>query len=474
MSIANKIFQNTLWQVIIRALNIFIGVLSLALITRILGQAGFGYYTTAFAFVQMFMILVDLGLYLTLLREISAAKERKDENRIVNNIFTIRIVSAVLVLILIPLVVQFFPYTKEVKIGVTIFMFCYFFQSIISTLTAVFSKNLAMPKVAITDLVNKTLYALALIYLFKTSGNLNQILFFNVITQGTAFILLLVFLKKYVSLQLAWDFVYWKQVFHRTWPLAITVVLNLVYFKADTLILSAYHSPEDVAIYGAPYRVLEVLSTFPHMFMSLILPIFTAAWVTQNKEKLKNSLQHSFDFFSIISVAMIFVTWLISSPLMTLLAGQEFVKSGPILNILIIATAAIFFGTLFTYLVVALNLQKQMVKYFLITAGIGILGYFTLIPRFSYWGAAYMTLLVEILIVVFAFVVVKKNVSLNLNFKVLIKSIIAAVIASFVASLLEDKNIILVTILAGLIYILVLFFTKAINQSLIKEIFNKK
>ena len=80
MSLANKIFKNTVWQVIIRIFNIVIGVLNLGLIARILGQTGFGFYTTIFAFLQMAMILVDFGLYLTLLREISTTKEKQEEN----------------------------------------------------------------------------------------------------------------------------------------------------------------------------------------------------------------------------------------------------------------------------------------------------------------------------------------------------------------------------------------------------------
>ena len=88
MSLTNKIFKNIAWQIIIRILNILIGVFNLGLIARILGQTGFGFYTTIFAFLQMAMILVDFGLYLTLLREISTTKEKQEENRITNNIFT--------------------------------------------------------------------------------------------------------------------------------------------------------------------------------------------------------------------------------------------------------------------------------------------------------------------------------------------------------------------------------------------------
>ena len=324
MSVANKIFTNTLWQVVIRVITVVIGVFNLALITRILGQTGFGFYTTVFAFVQMFMILADLGLFLTLLREISAVETRSEESRVVNNIFTIRFFSSLLILLLVPVVIKFFPYDQIVKDGVVFFVFVFFFQSLMSTLTAVFSKKLDMPKAASVDLVNRVLYLGSLVYLFKAGGSLNVVLLLHSIVFVISFIIFYFLLKKYVTLRFAWDFRYWKKVFFRTWPLAITVVLNLVYFKADTLILSAFHSPEDVGLYGAPYKVLEVLATFPHMFMSLILPLFTAAWISKNLSKLKMLWQHSFDFFSILTIGMIVGIWIVNRPLMILLAGKEF------------------------------------------------------------------------------------------------------------------------------------------------------
>lgn len=473
MSIANKIFTNTLWQVIIRGVNILIAVFNLALITRILGQTGFGFFTTIFAFVQMIMVFADLGLYLVLLREISSVKKSEDESRVINNIFTIRLLSSLLILVLAPLLVNIFPYDQAVKTGVILFSFSFFFQSLISTLTAIFAKKLEMPKVAIVDFCIKGVFLLSLIYLFKFHGNLNTVLIVHLGSYVIGFMLFYQFLKKYVLLRLAWDFNYWKKIFHYAWPLAITVVLNLMYFKADTLILALFKGPNDVALYGAPYRVLEVLVTFPHMFMSLILPLFTAAWVSKNLDNLKNIFQNTFDFFVILIIPMVLGTWLISKQLMVLLAGDEFVVSGAILNILILATAVIFFGVLLTYLVVALQAQKQMIKYFLMTTIIGAIGYFIFIPRFSYWGAAYMTLFVEFLIVVFSYLVVRKHLKLSVSCTVLGKSLLAGLVMFLIGWLIKEINIVLTIIVAGLVYISVLYLTKAVDKQLIKEMFNK-
>ncbi len=473
-AVANKIFSNTLWQTIIRLVNIFIGIFSLALITRILGTTGFGYYTTSIAFVHMVMIMADLGLYLVLLREISSAKNKGDERLIINNIFTIRFFTALVALLSVPFIINFFPYSSEVKAAVLFLVISFFFQGLISTLTAIFAKHLDMPKVALVDLFNKVLYFSILAYLFFTSeASLNIVLGASSLVVTLSFIVFYIFLRKYVKLGFAWDFSYWKKVFYIAWPLAVTVFLNLIYFKADTLILSGFEGPDIVGIYGAPYRVLEVMTTFPHMFMGLILPLFTAAWVTNNRQKLNNILQHSFDFFVIICVGMIVGTWLISTPLMVMLAGKEFEASGPILNILIIATASIFFGTLFTYLVVALKKQKQMIKYFLFTAIVGLTGYFIFIPIFSYWAAAFVTLLVEILISIFAYKVVKQHFSFTINFNILYKSLLAGVLAYGFSWPTKDINIFLTAAICIVVYFGTLYFSKAIDKQTLKELFNK-
>lgn len=474
MSVVNKIFTNTVWQVVIRGISILIGVVNLGLITRILGTTNFGFYTTIFAFVQMFMILADLGLYLTLLREVSSVDGKEKESKIVNNIFTIRFVSSFLLLALAPFVVQAFPYSAEVKTSLIYFLAAFFFQSLTSTLAAVFAKKLAMPKVALVDLINKLAYLGLLGYLFFAGGKLSTVLFANSLTQIFAFIFLYIFLHKYIKLRFAWDFVYWKQVMIQTWPLALTVVLNLVYFKADTLVLSVFASPEEVGIYGAPYRILEVLTTFPHMFMGLILPFFTAAWLKKDFAKLRQVYQNSFDFFVMLTIGMMIFIWLSSTAMMSILAGSEFAGSGPLLNILIIATTAIYFGTLFTYLVVAMSLQKKMIKYFLAAAIVGLLGYFVLIPQFGYWAAAWMTVLVELLIWLFAYLVVKKHVDLKTNMTVVWKSGESAFAALFIAWLFKDFHPLIMSFVALLAYVVLLYFFKAVDKKMIKQLFNKE
>ncbi|MFA5127066.1 MAG: flippase [Patescibacteria group bacterium] len=474
MSTANKIFTNTLWQIIIRFFDIVIGIVNIGLITRILGQTQFGFYTTVFVFLQTLMTISDLGLYMTLLNEISTTEDKKEEKKRVDNIFTIRLLASLLIFILAPFLIKIFPYDQAVKNGVIFLAGAFVWQSLISTLTAIFAKYLDMARATLVYVFSKIVYLLPLIYIYLHAGNLNQILFWNSASAFLGLILFLFFFWRHQPLSFAWDFSYWKKVFKISWPLSLGVILNLVYFRADTLILSAYHSAEKVGLYGAAYKVLEVLTTFPHMFMSLVLPIFTAVWVKRDLDRLQTIQQNTFDFFSIINVWVVLIVWLLSKPMMVLLTGQEFAGSGPILNILVLAVAAIFFGTMFTYLVVALGLQKTMVRYYLAAAIIGLLGYFIFIPRYYYWAAAIVTVLVETLICIWAFRLVQKKLTIRLQTSGFWRILAAGALTFVIFWFFRGAEVIISGILASLVYFVWLYLFKVIDREKIRNILNRQ
>ena len=72
-----------------RVFGTFLGVLTIAVLTRHLGETGYGELTTAMTFLQMFGVMVDFGLTLTLVQMISTAGA--NEEKIVGNVLALRI-----------------------------------------------------------------------------------------------------------------------------------------------------------------------------------------------------------------------------------------------------------------------------------------------------------------------------------------------------------------------------------------------
>src|SRR3989338_4410585 len=102
MTEVRKIAHNTIIQVFGKSLTVFFALIIFGLVARYLGQEGFGYFSTIYAFLAIFGILVDLGLQMTTTQMISDPKE--NEGQILSNALTLRLIASLIFLGLAPLV----------------------------------------------------------------------------------------------------------------------------------------------------------------------------------------------------------------------------------------------------------------------------------------------------------------------------------------------------------------------------------
>ncbi|MCX6785832.1 MAG: flippase [Candidatus Komeilibacteria bacterium] len=468
MTLTKQIASNTFWQILGKIVGTALGIATIGLLTRYLGSQGFGYYTTALAFMQFFGVLIDMGLYLILLKEISA--HPADEEKIFNNIFTLRIISAIILLGGGALLIFIFPYPEAVKWSAVIVSLSFFFASLVQILTAIFQKYLKMGLVALAEVLGRLVFFIAIVLFIFYRGGLTALIWSNVINSLIYFLILWFLIKKFVKISWAFDLAYWKIIWQKSWPLALGIAFNLVYFRADTIILSLYKPAADVGIYGAPYKILEIIATFPHMFMGLVMPVLTAAWVTQNLARFKSVMQKAFDFFIILVVPMVLGSLPLATKIMRLIAGPEFIASGKILPALMLATGIIFIGILFTYALVILDKQKDMLKYYFSAAVLSLIGYFIFIPRYSYYGAAWVTVAIELFIALSAFILTYKFSRLKLSLNIFWKALLASAIMSAMLYWLIAWPTVWLIVLGMAVYGLIMILIKGLNQELIKEI----
>ncbi|MFA5000515.1 MAG: flippase [Patescibacteria group bacterium] len=400
MNLGKKVAHNTLLQIIGKIISTILGLFALAIITRQLGLGGFGEYTTVLTFLTFFAVIGDLGLTLVTAQMISGRNE--NENKILNNLFGLRLVSAILILALAPLTVSFFPYSPAVKFGVLISLGAFLFPALNQIIIGLFQKKLSMGRDVLAETISRLTLIAGILVVRSFGGGLNGILIATLISAGVNFIFHYFLSLKFAFIRPEFDWVIWKKIFNKSWPLAITIVLNLIYLRADTLILSLFRSPEEVGLYGATYKIIDVLTAIPFMFAGLLLPILTAAWEENNQTYFKKVLQKSFDFMAIGALPLIVGAQFLGRPIMALVAGPDFAAAGNILRVLILAVAAIFLGTIFSHAVIALDRQKKMIGFYMFTSLSSLAAYFFLIPRFSYFAAAGVTIYSEVMIAIFS------------------------------------------------------------------------
>ena len=473
MSIKKKIVWNTGVQVIGKALSTLLGIIVVAAMARYLGQEGYGNYTTIIAFLQIFGILVDFGLSLMTVQMISERPHDPEyNNKILSNVFTLRLFSAIFFLGLAPVIALLFPYPAIVKLGIALASLSFLFISLNQILVGIFQKNLRMDRTSIAEVLGRVMLLIGVFTAIHFEKGLMVILVAVVAGSFVNFIINLAFVRRFARLRFSFDMNVWRKVIERSWPIGISIAFNLIYFKADTVILSIFRSQSEVGLYGAPYRVLEILISFPFMFIGVLMPLFALYWTSKKIDDYKRLTQEAFDFLAIVVWPMILGTVILAEPIMVLVAGPEFAASGTILQILSIATAVIFLGTLFSHLIVSLGKQRKMIVGYIATAIVALTLYLGLIPYFGMYAAAWITVLSETMIAAITFTVVYVTINWRPSLKISNRALGAALLMSAIIliSQIYIPNVIALVIIGAATYTLFLFLFRGISKKFILEI----
>jgi O-antigen/teichoic acid export membrane protein len=471
MAVARKIAYNVAVSSISKFFATVLALVSIGFITRYLGKEGFGNYATVLAFLSFFAAVTDLGLYHISTREIS--RVGADEQKIMGNIFSLRIISSLLIFIISPLIVMFFPYPREVKEGIVIVAASFLFSSAYQVLNGVFQKNLAMDRVAIGELIGKIIQTIFIVIAVKMDLGFDWIiaslLFYMILT----FAIVFAWSKKYIHFKLQFDFSYWKSFLKESMPMGITAIITFAYFKMDTIILSYIKSSADVGIYNAAYKVLENITFFPAMIAGLVLPIMSGT-IFADRKRFEDVANKTFKFFIVIIVPIVIATLFLSEGIINLIGGAGFAQSAQVLRILIFALAFIFFGHYFNTILIVGNLQKKLMFVLSLVAilNIGLNLYF--IPYFSYIASAYISVLTEVAVVILTFSLMKKNIKYSPKLEKKSGIFFSAIIMILFLFLLKGFNFFFLALGSVFVYFFSLWFFKTIQTSEIQSLISKK
>lgn len=471
MSLKRKLAYNTLMQLLAKLGTVIFGTLTIAIMTRYLGQEGFGEYSTIVAYLAFFGVLADFGLQITTVNLMSNPKY--DPYTVFKNAFTLRALSAIILFCIAPLILLLFPYSDTIKQGAFILTLNYALLALHQLLIGFFQKELAMERIALAEIIGKIVLLAGVWLAYQADWGLMGMLWVIVISTALQVLISFLATRRFMQFSWAYDMHLWKKILHDSWPIAISIIFNLVYFKADTLVLSLTRSQSEVGIYSAPYRILEILTAYPYLFIGLLFPLISTAWATKDTERFRRYFQHAFDFLVIAAIPLIIGTLPLAEKVMTLLAGKDFAISGIVLQYLIFATAIIFVNVIFSYTIVIIGKQKKLIWGYIATAVVALTGYLIFIPLYSYMAAAIITIIAELMIFAINYIVATRGIGWRPSYIIVLQSLLASGVM-FVGIMLTLHLPVLVTIvLAMIVYTIALYLVGGIRKDMLMAILKK-
>ncbi len=440
MSYTKKVAFSTASQFVGKFAGIAISLVTIGILFRFLGVEGSGKYTTTFAFTSFFALFADIGLGWTLLRELSIKQTKEEKSKVFKNIFTLRIILGIAVYAIASALVWAFNYPTDVKMAVGVLAIAWFFQSLTSSVVQIYLNTYRMDIAVMGEVVGKA-FILLFVYLASTSGgNLISVMFAYLVGCFVNFVIVWLLAGRFIPTGLAFDKTYWRYALRQAIPIGITLVFGYVYYKVDSLMLSLLKGMTDVGIYGAPYKLLEVLQMFPALFLGASFSLITK-YVTDKDERVNSAFQKQFDFLSTIAWPVVIGTFVLALPIIKFITGSDgqFVDASTVtilglpmtsvicLKILIFSVGVNFFSSLYNFMIVSLGKQKQMVWPTIGFALFNVALNWFLIPRYSYIGASAATLLTEGMVLLTTYFIAKKNIFLPLQFNNFVKIALSAI-----------------------------------------------
>jgi O-antigen/teichoic acid export membrane protein len=469
MAVAKKIAYNVALNSTLKVFStVVLSLFSIRLITEYLGQDGFGMYATVLAFFSLFSAVIDLGLGPVTAREIS--REGAKEAEILGKVISLRLISSLALALLSPVLIYFFHYSAELKIGILFAACATVFSTFSYVLNGVFQKRLIMDKIAFVELGGKLLQV-ALVWFF-VKQDLGFLFITSTILASLVFNALLAYTlsRRYIIFHFSWDVSFWKKFLKESLPMGATAIITFAYFKFDTILLSVWQPAGEVGIYNVAYKIIENLVFFPAMLVGLILPLLSR-YIYTNREYFEEIAGKTSKVFLVLLTPLVIGTWFLAPHIVQIISGGGFEESVPVLRILIFALACIFFGNYFNMILIVSNAQKKLMTALFLIACTNIVMNIILIPRYSYLGTAYTSLVTELLVVIVTGALVYKHIGYVPSFEHFGRIMFSGALMIAAFMFLPKDSFFVTGFIASVTYVATLACVKAINLREVKSIF---
>ena len=475
-----KIASNTLAQVFSKIITATISIVLLGLITNYLTIELFGNYNMVFNYIFIFAFLVDLGLYAITIKEISA--DKKNTEYIFWNILTLRLISAIFVILFSVLIAYFLPWYNSnfILIGIFIASIFTFFSLINSNLLALMQSHMKMEFSIISVVINKLFVLWFTYYLIKHSifwedsnirWNLEWwlliLIWIVAIWMLINMFLNYLYARKITKITLKFDWNYIKKIFLKALPYWIALFLSVVYTKIDIILLSFMEqgiiAETSIAMYSLPLKIMDVFIIIWGFFMNSLLPSLSENYKNKNSLKVKEILINAFKVMYAIWVIIISLWLIFKDSIVKIVANNSYLQitenniytSSDAFSVIFFMILFFYLWIIFSYFLISIDKQKKLLKISIILTISNIVWNILLIPIYSFVWAAIVTVITQTIFLYLVYFESKKHINIEIPYKFIsIISIIWVIIYYFISYLIQKFNL---WIYFNLIYWIIIF-----------------
>ncbi len=395
MNHEEQMSKNFAWSTISQIATRVLGLAFFVYMSYMLKEKGIGQYNFISSFVVFWFIISDFGAGGFLYREWSRGDvEQKSIEKDFNLVFTMRLIVASF--IFIPFFITNWFLNKEIIISLVLYYLAVFLSLTINLADSYLNSVNNFKLVSIRSFIEKMGVILIGAILLLFFHNVEMVFFAIVVSQ---FISIYYYFSKRFPFKprIVFDYSRIKKLIVNGLPFVFITLFVSLYSRIDIVMLKFMKDFETVGWYGTAYKFYDVANIFPAiLFLPSVFPVLSKINRFESKEKLKDFfnrlLRILFCFGLLTSIFLIF-----TAPfLVNTFFPASFYPSILAIRILILTLIIGSFSLLFYNLLIIQNREKISLKIIIISCIINIILNIILIPKYSLYGAAWATLIAEL------------------------------------------------------------------------------
>ncbi|MFI5265792.1 MAG: oligosaccharide flippase family protein [Chloroflexota bacterium] len=186
-------------------------------------------------------------------------------------------------------------------------------------------------------------------------------------------------------------------IFKSAYPIMLNQLLVVFFFKIDVLILPVFRGNAEVGLYGAAYKFVDAMLLVPSAFVPALFPILSRQAASE-RDALRRGTDLGLKVLLLIALPLVAGFEVFAGDITRGFFGDKFAGSAIALRILMLYLPFSYVNGLTQYVLIALDKQKTIVRFFAITAVFNVAANLALIPRFGYVAASAVTVGSEVVL----------------------------------------------------------------------------
>lgn len=456
--------------------NLGFGIMIFPLVARKLGAENLGKIQYVESIVAYFLLFINLGIDNYGKREVALYRKNREKlKEIVSELFIILIINTF------------------IGIGIYfVFIFFYVKDIIIKNILFIFSLNIFLNCLSLEwffvgvenqsyitkrNLFLKVVSAILILTLIKSKKDIyiySGILVFSLVSMN---LFNFYNVKNYISLARI-DIKKLKRHFNSLFYFFFSVLALSLAYNLDSIMIMKIKGSTELGLYSIASKLGKLPIIFITAVSSVTYPRICNFLQNEKKDEYIDLEKKIFNILLIFSVPASLGMFILASDIIFLFGGEEYIKAIPILQVfsflILIMSMAVYTGSL----TLLANKKEKLVTIALVIGSVLNVAFnLIMIPHIGALGAAFATLLIEIIGIIIKILLAKK-IFLELKLleinqiKILVSALIMGIILSFLKKYLNTNfySLSLKIIIGNLIYFIMLILIK---EKFILEICNK-